>query len=77
MAPGPDARRWLTGRAFAQALGAAGIVTDLDSVERIVIDIRSDRLVEIHVVRIGDERLLAGFADMLTMDAAGPDEAVA
>jgi hypothetical protein len=60
--------RRIAGRVFARALADAGIVTDLNSIYRIVIDVRSDRPVEIHVVHFGDERLLDGFADMLTMD---------
>jgi hypothetical protein len=51
------------GREFAKALEAAGVVSDLDTIERIVIDVRWDR-VDVHVKRIGTGRLL-GVAPLL------------
>jgi hypothetical protein len=53
----------IPGREFAKALEAAGIVSDLDTIERIVIDVRPDR-VDIHVQRAGTKRLL-GVAPLL------------
>ena len=55
--------RAIPGHEFAKALEAAGIVSDLDTIERIVIDVRWDR-VDIHVKRIGTKRLL-GLAPLL------------
>ena len=47
-----------SGRKFAKALEDAGIVSDLSTIERIVIDVRSDDAVRVHVQRIGDDRLI-------------------
>jgi hypothetical protein len=57
-------RKLATGREFAKALEAAGIVTDLNTIERIVIDVPAHDLVRIHVQRVGDERL-PSIAEML------------
>jgi hypothetical protein len=48
----------LTVPQFAKALEAAGVVSDIDSITRIVIDIDPAKLVEIHIQRAGDARLL-------------------
>lgn len=58
----------IAGREFAKALEAAGIVSDLNTIKRIVIDVRPDR-VDIHVQRMGTERLL-GLAPLLEPLAA-------
>ena len=55
----PDTPRFITGRKFAEALRDAGIVGDLNTVNRIVIDVRADDVVEIRVHHWGDERLLS------------------
>jgi hypothetical protein len=49
----------VSGPQFAKALEAAGIISDLDSIERVIIDIRSGDLVRVHVQHAGDERLLS------------------
>jgi hypothetical protein len=43
---------------LGQALADAGIVEDISSVRRIVIDAEAGHLVRIYVERFGDERLL-------------------
>jgi hypothetical protein len=48
----------LTCRKFAAALEAAGVISDLDTIERIIIDVDPAKMVTIHVQRVGDERLL-------------------
>jgi hypothetical protein len=48
----------ILGRDFARALEQAGVVSDLNSIERIVIDVRADDMVRVHVQRLGDERLI-------------------
>lgn len=69
------------GRAFAKALEDAGVVSDLGTVQRIVIDIDAT-MCRIYVQRIGDKRLLDAFSGtlgmMLAETAPGPaeDEAV-
>jgi len=51
--------RLITGRAFAAALVAAGVIPEADSVQRIVIDVKDPmEPVIIHIERFGDERLL-------------------
>jgi hypothetical protein len=55
----PSDNRLITGREFAQALEAAGVVSDLGTIERIVIDVRAAGAVHVHVQRIGTERLLS------------------
>ena len=47
-----------SGRKFAKALADAGVVSDLDRIKRIVIDVRPDDVVRVHVQRIGDGRLI-------------------
>jgi hypothetical protein len=59
------ARNALLGRDIAKALEEAGVVTDLDSVIRIVIDIDGTSLPAVYVQRVGDDRLL-GIVPMLT-----------
>lgn len=54
----------LHSRQFAEALESAGVVSGIDSVERVVIDIRAGQFVEVYVQRTGDERLL-GIVPML------------
>ncbi|HEY5396209.1 MAG TPA: hypothetical protein VIL16_12510 [Trebonia sp.] len=56
-----------TGRAFAKALEEAGVVTDLNTVQRIVIDINGWDAVHVYVERIGDSRLLDAFKGPLGM----------
>lgn len=47
------------GHVFAKALEDAGVVHDLNTVTRIVIDIRDAmKPVDIHIQRLGDERLI-------------------
>ncbi len=53
-----DMAKLISGPSFAKALEAAGIVSDLDTIERIVIDVQAQNLVKIHVQRTGDERLI-------------------
>jgi hypothetical protein len=48
----------VTAHAFTEALHKAGIVGDPDTITRIVIDVRPDSFVEIHVRYVGDTRLL-------------------
>ena len=57
----------ILGREFAKALEAAGVVSDLNTIERIVIDVQAMQPVRIYVQRIGDEQLLpaAGILGML------------
>ena len=57
----------IRGRVFAQALADAGVVSDLDTIMRIVIDVRAHEPVWIHVQRLGDDRLI-DLAAMLTGD---------
>ena len=58
----------ITGRQFAQALEAAGVVSDLSTIERIVIDVTASDFVKVYVKRIGDERLI-NLAELLTGEA--------
>lgn len=53
-----------TGRMFAKALEEAGVVTDLNTVQRIVIDIDAT-LCRVYVQRIGDDKLLEAFGGQL------------
>lgn len=55
----------LHARELARALEAAGVVHDINSIERIVIDISASHPVRVHVQRIGDKRLI-GLAEILT-----------
>ena len=55
----PSDSRPILGREFAKALEAAGVVSDLNTIERIVIDVRADDVVHVHVQRMGTERLLS------------------
>ena len=50
--------RTLSVREFAAALEAAGVITDIDTITRVIIDVDPAKSVEIHIQRIGDERLL-------------------
>jgi hypothetical protein len=63
--------RVLTGPAFAKALADAGVVEDLDSIERIVIDVQAHDFVRVYVQRVGDERIAvaAGILGTLLADA--------
>jgi hypothetical protein len=54
----------LTVPEFAKALESAGVISDIDSILRVVIDIDPAKCVEIHIQRVGDERLL-GVVPML------------
>jgi hypothetical protein len=47
----------IPGQVFARALEAAGIIEDLDAIERIVIDVRGGEPVRLYVQRLGDDRL--------------------
>lgn len=62
----------LTGRAFAKALEEAGVVSDLNTIERIVIDVTASDLVRVYVQRTGDERLpaVAGLLGAMMAGAA-------
>ncbi len=53
----------IAGREFAKALEDAGVVSDLNTIKRILIDVTWDR-VDIHVQRTGTKRLL-GVAPLL------------
>ena len=55
----------LTTEEFAKALEAAGVISDLDTTQRIIIDLKPGHLVTIHVQRDGDKRLI-DLASMLT-----------
>jgi hypothetical protein len=62
MAPTDTTPKLVSGPQFAKALEAAGIISDLDSIERVIIEICASDVVRIHVQRIGDvgdERLEA------------------
>lgn len=66
-----------TGRAFAKALEEAGVISDLNTVQRIVIDIDAVAA-HVYVQRIGDKRLLdaiSGPLGMMLADAE-PERAV-
>jgi hypothetical protein len=67
----------LTGREFAEALEKAGVVSDLNTIERIVIDVQAAEPVRIYVVRFGDERILpaAGILGQLLADVEVTDGA--
>lgn len=52
------AKSLMHAREFAKALEGAGVVHDINSIERIVIDVRNDQLIRVHVQRFGDERLI-------------------
>ena len=43
---------------FAKALEEAGVISDLDNIERIVIDVQVYQPIRVHVQRLGDERLI-------------------
>jgi hypothetical protein len=67
-----------TGRQFAKALEEAGVISDLNTVQRIVIDVNGWDAVQVYVQRIGDSRLLDAFSGPLGMmladaRAAEPD----
>jgi hypothetical protein len=69
--PGPGL---ITGQAFARALEEAGVISDLNRIERIVIVV-DDALkpVQVHVQRFGDERILA-VASLLAPAEVPPGE---
>lgn len=48
----------ILGHVFAQALADAGVVSDLNTISRIVIDVTANDAVKVHVQRFGDERLI-------------------
>jgi hypothetical protein len=50
--------RRITANQFGQALADAGIIEDINSVRRIVIDAEAGNPVKIYVERYGDDRLL-------------------
>lgn len=52
------ARSGNVSREIGQALKAAGFLDDLNTVSRIVIDIRATHLPVVHVEHYGDERLI-------------------
>ncbi len=54
-----------TGAAFAKALEEAGVISDLNSITRIVIDIQPGDAARVYVERIGDKRLLGAFKGQL------------
>ena len=56
-----------TGVAFAKALEEAGVISDLDSITRIVIDIQPGDAAHVYVERIGEKRLLDAFKGPLGM----------
>lgn len=56
-----------TGAAFAKALEEAGVVSDLNSITRIVIDIQAGDAARVYVERIGDKRLLDAIKGPLGM----------
>jgi hypothetical protein len=62
---------------FARALEAAGVVTDLDSIQRIVIDVNPAELVTVYVQRVAGPELkeAAGLLGEMMRDgrAANPD----
>lgn len=56
-----------TGRAFAKALEEAGVISDLNSITRVIIDIQPGDLVRVYVERVGENRLLDAFSGPLGM----------
>jgi hypothetical protein len=54
----------LTVPQIAKALEEAGVISDIDSILRIVIELDPAKLPEIHIQRVGDKRLL-GIVPML------------
>lgn len=48
----------INGHQFIQSLLDAGVVSPAENVTRVVIDARADGFVQLHVERVGDERLL-------------------
>lgn len=51
-------KRVIIGTELAEALAAAGIIDNLDTTGRIVIDINARDVVRIYIDRFGDDRLL-------------------
>lgn len=67
-----------TGAAFAKALEAAGIISDLNSITRVVIDITGAEC-HLYVERVGDKKLLyaiKGPLGMMLADLAAEPEYV-
>lgn len=67
-----------TGAAFAKALEEAGVVSDLNSITRIVIDINGLEA-RVYVERVGDKRLLdaiSGPLGMMLAEATPPEPVV-
>jgi hypothetical protein len=56
-----------TGRAFAKALEEAGVISDLNSITRVIIDIQPGDAVRVYVERVGDNRLLDAISGPLGM----------
>lgn len=56
-----------SGIAFAKALEEAGVISDLSSITRVVIDIQMGDTARVYVERIGDGRLLDAFKGPLGM----------
>lgn len=56
-----------TGRAFAKALEEAGVISDLNSITRVIIDIQPGDVARVYVERVGDKRLLDAFSGPLGM----------
>ncbi len=48
----------ISGIHFAEALEKAGIISDLNTIARVIIDIKAGDVIRLHVERIGDQRLL-------------------
>lgn len=50
--------------AFLKALVSAGVVTDPDTVTRVIIDARPGKPLYIHVEHVGDERILGAVSTL-------------
>ena len=51
------ARKWVTGPEFFRALEAAGVISDLDSITRVIIDVRPGEMVQLYVQRVAGQPL--------------------
>lgn len=57
--------------AFLQALVTAGVVTEPDTVTRVIIDARPGRPLYIHMEHIGDERILGAVSTLSELAPGG------
>ena len=76
----PPLPRRIMGYLYAQALAEAGLIVDIDNVNRVVVDVKSDSVLTVWVEYFADERWLAvlpGEGVLVRRRPAQPDSVTA